>query len=30
VGVPAVLNLYPFCNTKVEQSSWGSIKALYR
>ena len=30
VGVPAVLNLYPFCNTSVEESSWGSIKALYR
>jgi hypothetical protein len=30
LGVPATLSLYPMCPTGVEQSSWGSIKALYR
>ena len=29
-GVPAVLTLAPNCDVSVEQSSWGSIKALYR
>ncbi len=30
LGVPATLNLFPMCPTAVEQTSWGSIKALYR
>jgi len=30
VGVPAQLNVYALCPVSVEQTSWGSIKALYR
>jgi hypothetical protein len=30
VGVPAQLNIFPFCPVSVEQSSWGAIKALYK
>jgi hypothetical protein len=30
VGVPAQLNVFPMCPTAVEETSWGSIKSLYR